>query len=124
MQRRQWIGSVLAALAASRSWASGTSDDAQARILDGVRRAVLETAALEGLDSRTCVWTIEPRMIAPNAVELLGETSEASALARLVAGLGGIGAAVRSRVDLLPGAGSGPHCRAFDPLGLRRIFVI
>ena len=102
MQRRQWIGSVLAALAASQSWASGTSDDAQARILDGVRRAVLETAALEGLDSRTCVWTIEPRMIAPNAVELLGETSEASALARLVAGLGGIGAAVRSRVDILP----------------------
>ena len=102
MQRRQWLGSVLAALAASRSWASGTSEDAQARILDGVRRAVLETAALEGLDSRTCVWTIEPRMIGPNAVELFGETSEASALARLVAGLGGIGAAVRSRVDILP----------------------
>ena len=28
------------------------------------------------------------------------------------------------RADLLPGAGAGPHCRASDPLGLRRTFVL
>ncbi len=28
------------------------------------------------------------------------------------------------RADILPGAGTGPHCGASDPLGLRRIFIL